>query len=302
MKKTLLLLAAALFLTAALAGCGKSAAPAQSAPDEGVETTLTIDGYSAVGWLFFYEKDQEGNTTECETGSISISAYSGLTVAEVLDAVGISNLTIVGHGQIFEGWLVYRDVVTVDSDGFEFIHYEKAQPELCTPEELMATKLTDEPITFVAKWQSVSDEEYYDMYEAVHLDDEGEAEESFYLSLYSNGGVIYMGESEPYEDVALSGSTLYEGDLMADVLSAPIQKVEKAGATFTGWAIYTAPDYEVVMVEPTDLAVGDRVIDMGQYGYLVLRNADVYRENATTEELSAIVCEATHYFAIPNWN
>ena len=138
MKKTLLLLAAALFLTAALAGCGKSAAPAQSAPDEGVETTLTIDGYSAVGWLFFYEKDQEGNTTECETGSISISAYSGLTVAEVLDAVGISNLTIVGHGQIFEGWLVYRDVVTVDSDGFEFIHYEKAQPELCTPEELMA--------------------------------------------------------------------------------------------------------------------------------------------------------------------
>ena len=302
MKKIMLLLATIAFLMATVMGCSqsndKAAETTQEATwDESTEVYVSIDAYSFDAMLSYVDSMFEDQAEQCETMSLSLMGYRGQTIAQALEMSKMSELAVVCETDVFEGWMVYKQVITVDEDGWENYSYEKISGDkLYTTEEMLADQLKDYSVTYVAKWESVPDSEYYDMYEAV-WDEDGE---SYYLSMYSNGGGIFF-ESDPTDGMALIGSQLTAGDTIANVLGDAIVSVEKEGATFAGWMIYTATDYDNVEEEVTDLAEDQFLLSLGDYGYQLLYGYEVCMENATTEELEGIVCEDLHYFAVPVW-
>ena len=112
-----------------------------------------------------------------------------------------------------------------------------------------------------------------------------------------------MGESEPYDDIALGGYALLTDETLNAAIDDKIAKVEKDGASFDGWKIYTANDYDIVYEEPKNLAANEICIYLGSeiYGYQVLKDYELYGENVTTEEMINIQCEDVHYFVIASW-
>ena len=61
---------------------------------------------------------------------------------------------------VTEGWMEYRDIMEVDeTDGYEYlVSYEKVSDNLYTTEEILDMTL-DAHTTFIAKWESIPDDE-----------------------------------------------------------------------------------------------------------------------------------------------
>ena len=294
--KTITLLITALLALSVFVGCGDKKI------DESKEIFVTLDGYIAS--INYTEKNESGTSTEYCTSSITMSGHPGQTVSAVLKSASMDDFKLVCEDDVFEGWIVYNEQVTVDSDGFEMITFERAQDELLSDKQMRSYKPGENNVTFVAKWQGVPDEEYCDMYEnSGDSFDDDDPYSGYYLSLISNGGVIYMGESEPYDDIALGGYALLTDETLNAAIDDKIVKVEKDGATFDGWKIYTANDYDIVYEEPKNLAANEICIYLGNeiYGYQVLKDYELYGENITTEEMINIQCEDVHYFVIASW-
>ena len=294
--KTIILLIAAVLALSVFVGCGDEKI------DESKEVSVTLDAYIAS--ISYTEKDESGTSTEYYTSSITMSGHPGQTVAAVLKSASMDDFKLVCEDDVFEGWIVYNEQVTVDSDGFEMITFERAQDELLSDKQMRSYKPRENNVTFVAKWQGVPDEEYCDMYENSGDDfDDDDPYNGYYLSLIANGGVIYIGESEPYDDIALGGYALLTDETLNTAIDDKIVKIEKDGATFDGWKIYTANDYDIVYEEPKNLAASEICIYLGSeiYGYQVLKDYELYGENVTTEEMINIQCEDMHYFVIASW-
>lgn len=304
MKKLLSILCSLLLAAGILAGCsgGDSSISSSDGGNEQLqEVYLTLDAYSMVGMLSCYEDDGTGTMAENLTGAYSFIAHPGQSVSQVLEQAGVANISVVSEEDTFEGWMVYKETITLDADGFETHTFELISGDsLFTMDELLEQEMSDFSVYYVAKWAGISPEEYYEMYEQTYNSfDEDYIE--YYLSLYSNDGVIYMGEEEPYYEIDLGGYALVTGSTLGDAIDTPIQRVEKEGAAFTGWSVYTAPVYDVLAEAPDALNENELGIDMGDYGYLLLQDYCFYSENATTDELCSIICEEIHYFAVPNW-
>ena len=295
-QKIILLILSAALAMAVFAGCGDTKI------DQSKEVSVTLDAYIAS--ISYTEKDESGTSTEYYTSSITMSGHPGQTVSAVLDKTSLSDFKLVCEDDVFEGWIVYNEQVTVDSDGFEMVTFERAQDELLSDKQMRSYKLGENNVTFVAKWKGIPNDEYVDMYEGTGDDFEDDDPYSgYYLSLIANGGVIYMGESEPYDDIALGGYALLTDETLNAAIDDKIVKVEKDRATFDGWKIYTANDYDIVYEEPKNLAANEICIYLGSeiYGYQVLKDYELYGENLTTEEMINIQCEDVHYFVIASW-
>ena len=305
MKNTriILMLLAALLAFSLLAACGKQDTEQDDQSADGqTELYATIDVYSMTCELAYTETDADGQSYESSSMSVAFAVKGGQTIREALDASGFKDLKVKGDGDTLEGWIAYKENTYTDSDGFAWPYYERISETLLTDEEMFGATLTDCNMTYVAKWQSISDAEYADMYESSGITDSG-FEPEYSLSLLANGGTIYTGESEPYDDIAMGGYTFGAGKTLGEVIDKKIAKAEKDGATFIGWTVYSAEDYTIVNEEPKNLADNQMSIYLGSelYGYQVLTNYALCAENATTDEMTAIVTESLHYFVTANW-
>ena len=240
--------------------------------------------------------DGNGGKYITETMGYGFSSFTGKTIEESMKEFGIFDIEVVSDGDTFEGWMEYRDIMTVDEDGFEYLSsYEKVSDNLYTTEDVMAMVL-DAHTTFVAKWESISDEEYYLNYEYV---DDGL---DLSVTIYGNGGYMNYESSYSYES-DLSVATIESGLSLEAFLGDPakLKSVEREGYTFNGWCVYASDDLTYVNTMDEALNAGSFCVSLEQYGYAAMDEWVVVNEFATTEELYDIVCDGKSYLVLANW-
>lgn len=261
------------------------------------EIYMTIDAYGLAGGMLSMTMNGEEGV---EAAAWGFAVVEGNTVGEILEAEGITTLDVKimdDEDAVFEGWIEYKCDITTDEDGFDTYTYQRVSGETYyTTEELMAMPAPDYEVLYVAKWEHVSEDEYYMNYE---MADDGL---DLSLTIYANGGTIWHGGEEPYE-ADFGYYTIESGMTLATMMGteAPIESLEMDGYTFTGWTVYTGETVEWVEEEAMDLDEMAICLDLGDYGYAVVSNYDVYGEYVSTEELYEIVCEGTNYIAIASW-
>ena len=124
--------------------------------------------------------------------------------------------------------------------------------------------------------------------------------ESIELTIYANGGVMMIGEENPYE-AELSAGAIENGMSFEEAIGDKIVSIEKAGAEFAGWMVYVTESGEWVTEEVTELEEGQLSVPCGDYGYYLIKDYEVLSENATTEELLDFVCDGRSAYAYAVW-
>ncbi len=119
------------------------------------------------------------------------------------------------------------------------------------------------------------------------------------VTLYANGGTIWMGANEPYE-ATLSVANLEKGLAFSNGID-PISSIEKDGATFAGWTVYAVAKGEWLSEEATDLEDGQLCVPCGEYGYYLMDDYELLSESATTEDMMAYVVDGRDYYAYAIW-
>lgn len=270
--------------------------------DEVLETEQELSEYyvnfnvHTTGGVKITSDDGEGGKLVDETMGYGFSSFTGKTIKESMKEFGILDIEIVEEDDTFEGWMEYRDVMTMDPDGFEYCSsYEKVSDNLYTTEDVLSMVL-DAHTTFIAKWESISDEEYYLSYEYV---DDGL---DLSVTIYGNGGHMNYESSYSYESdlaVATIESGLSLGTYLGD--PAKLKSVEREGYTFNGWCVYASDDLTYVNTMDEALNAGSFCVSLEQYGYAAMDEWVVVNEFATTEELYDIVCDGKSYLVLANW-
>lgn len=270
--------------------------------DEVLETEQELSEYyvnfnvHTTGGVKITSDDGEGGKLVDETMGYGFSSFTGKTIKESMKEFGILDIEIVEEDDTFEGWMEYRDVMTMDPDGFEYCSsYEKVSDNLYTTEDVLSMVL-DAHTTFIAKWESISDEEYYLSYE--YIDDGLDLS----VTVYGNGGHMNYESSYSYES-DLSVATIESGLPLEAFLgdSAKLKSVEREGYTFNGWCVYASDDLTYVNTMDEALNAGSFCVSLEQYGYAAMDEWVVVNEFATTEELYDIVCDGKSYLVLANW-
>lgn len=237
-----------------------------------------------------------GGTMVEETMGYGFSSFTGKTIKESMKEFGILDIEVVSDGDTFEGWMEYRDIMTMDEDGFEYLSsHEKVSDNLYTTEDVLSMVL-DAHTTFVAKWESIPYEEYYLSYE--HIDDGLDLS----VTVYGNEGVMNFESSYSYES-DLSAAMIENGLPLHAFLgdSDKLKSVEREGYSFNGWCVYASDEIIYVNTLEEALEAGSFCIDLGHYGFAAMNEWVVVNEYATTEELYNIVCDGSNYLALANW-
>ena len=309
-KKRLSLLMVLIMMITMFAGCGKAeseegAADAEEVPEE---IYMEIDAYSyALGFIYYTEKDMDGEVCESETMSLAMNAVPGQTMKEVWDANGYEFSEVAAEGEVFEGWMVYKKESETDEEGFEISRtYERISgDDVYAAEEFMELEVPEYDVTYVAKWENYS-MEAYDSYFADIAEMVGPTVEDTpetFIVLDANGGMMTFAADTPYE----TDFTLYyfgEGQSVDDAMnewSEPMESVQKDDAEFAGWTVYVGDYSDWPDEVPADISEGSMCFAINEYTNLILDNCTVYKENATTEELKEIVCEGQTFYAQANW-
>ncbi len=130
--------------------------------------------------------------------------------------------------------------------------------------------------------------------------DEGTFGETADVTVFANGGIMMMGETDAYE-AELSAGAMEEGMSFGDAIGDKIVSIEKDGAEFAGWMVYVVSAGEWVTEEVTNLEDGQLCVPCGDYGYYLMKDYEVLSENATTEELVGFVCDGRSAYAYAVW-
>lgn len=102
--------------------------------------------------------------TQEEYGMISMPATEGEKIGDILASNDYNNITPVESKGKFEGWMEYKEVATMDADGFEQYSYEKLSDEtVYTTEELLERTMPEYGVMYVAKWDNLDDDYYASM-------------------------------------------------------------------------------------------------------------------------------------------
>lgn len=309
-KRILSLLMILIMMVTILAGCGKTEPAEEVTELEEIpeEVYMEIDAYSyAYGFIYYTEKDMDGEVCESETMTLALNAVPGQTMKEVWEANGYEFSEVAAEGEVFEGWMVYKMEMETDEDGFEISRtYERISgDDVYDTEEFMELEVPEHDVTYVAKWANYS-MEAYDSYFADIAEMVGptvqDTPETF-IALDANGGMMTFAAEEPYE----TDFTLYyfgEGQSVDDAMnewSEPMESVQKDDAEFAGWTVYVGDYSDWPDEVPADISEGSMCFAINEYTNLILDNCTVYKENATTEELKEIVCEGQTFYAQANW-
>ena len=130
------------------------------------------------------------------------------------------------------------------------------------------------------------------------------------FQLTGNGGTMTFSDSEeePYEADAYI-YWMYEGQSLEDVVTeedatySVMESSDQLDKEFAGWTGYKGTNIAWSAEEPEDSNATSFLsgMDGEDFKYVLLENCDVYGESVTTEELFAIVCDGSCYFAVANW-
>ena len=270
--------------------------------DEVLETEQELSEYyvtfnvHTTGGVKITSDDGEGGKLVDETMGYGFSSFTGKTIKESMKEFGILDIEIVEEDDTFEGWMEYRDVMTMDPDGFEYCSsYEKVSDQLYTTEDVLSMVL-EAHTTFIAKWESISEEDYYLSYE--YVDDGLELS----VTIYGNGGLMNYESTYAYESdlsVATIESGLSLGSFLGD--ADKLKSVEREGYTFNGWCVYASGDLTYVNTLDEALEAGSFCVSLEQYGYAAMNEWVVVNEYATTEEVYDIICDGNSYLVLANW-
>ncbi|MBQ8590500.1 MAG: hypothetical protein IJ486_08635 [Firmicutes bacterium] len=289
-----------------LVGCGGSGTDEDLDQNMGdmEELYFTIDAY----WMsngMLYGEYASGEVLE--TQSWGMAALPGQTVGEALEALEITSLEAKSEDDVFEGWMIFKDVITVDEDGFEEYSYELiSEGTIYSTEELMELEVPAEPVTYVAKWENILIEDYF-------AEDESEGGYGYEssdvgFSLGANGGVMIFRSSEG--DLMDSGMYTYWysagkslDEAVADDGWDALDSIEKDGAVFAGWSVYYGDSMEWGSVEDVEEGYTAYPFDSTYEGfeYIVLENAQEYGTGLTTDEVFSLVNEGYYYYALAEW-
>ena len=132
--------------------------------------------------------------------------------------------------------------------------------------------------------------------EGVIMDDEYSE-----VTIYANGGTIYVDAEEPYE-MDLSVFTADPGAILGEALGETFAAVEMENAVFGGWTVYAVSDGEWVTDEVTDLSDGQLCVACGDYGYYLMNEYEVIQESASTEDMLACTADGRDYYILAIWN
>lgn len=271
------------------------------AEDEEIQYDVDFDAYadSEERAIVVEELDWEGNQTTERYGGIGLIANLGTTIGECVADSGYLSLTMDAEG--FEGWMIYKSVVTIDEFGDECSERVKLEDTLYTTEEVLAMDVPEYDVLFVAKWADIDAEDYFAEVEVTW--DDMTISGSF--SLGADGGMMTFApsgaETEFYTYwVDAAGQTLDE--LVGDgSFWEKLATVEKEGATLTGWKVYQA-DNVMWGSEPAEEGLSILCFSFdGEDTYFSMQDSVVLAESVTTEELYAIVTEETNYLAVAIW-
>ena len=271
------------------------------------EIYLTLDAHGlAGGMLSMTVASEDGSTTVDESVVYMFAGAESEKIGDILARDGILNVKPELEGDAFEGWVAFKEIITIDDEGYNTYTYEKLSEEtIYTTEEVLQMPLPNYNITFMAKWASVPMSEY-----VIEGWSDAPVMDTGYFSFNANGGtMIFRNEETERFELNNYNYWLNEGDTLTDVMtgavinSAILVSVEKEGAEFDGWTIYEADsinwnsekyDEEGYMYLPYDPNEED-------LKYIVLENGVLYSSSASIEELSQIVYEGKSYYAIANW-
>lgn len=303
MKKKLLSIFFSSLLLLSAVGCGSQ--PPEDLDEElPPEIEFTMEAYQdADGILRLTQKDETGAESIIETGGLSITVTKGETVESAMTYFDYVSIEPFREGDTFEGWMEYSVTITVDEDGFEDYTSEIVSDKLYTTEDLMAMTVTT-PGYYVAKWASIPVEDYFSAADAWHYINTSGA---FAFSA-AEGTMTFQQADGTQLQSSHYTYWLEEGQALNDIMGvdsyAALIGIEKEGATFTGWTLLEgdsmywnnepADDDTITsfFFDPTDEDVQ----------YLLLSNAVIIRESASTEELCGLSMESNKcYYAVANW-
>lgn len=281
MKKNLLALLTALCLIFAAACLA----------EEEVQVDVSFEGYSnASGKLYITWTDKAD-----ELDGLGLIGTVGQTIGEMLQNNGVLSVEPVLEGDVFEGWMEVAVTVTIDEFGFEENEYSLIPDQCYTTEELMALTVPEHNVTYVAKWAGIPAEEYFAPHE-----EETIVVPSITL-LSGEGTLLFSGEEEQYE-ANWSVATVEPGQTFGEVLELDTMDVAAPeGKLFVGWTVY---EYNVETMETSETCVEEEGVlcfELFEDYHMVLREYTVCHELLSTEELSAVVCEASDHAVVATW-
>ena len=321
MKKLTRIFALLLAVLLTMAGCGASNQPEAGAA-EGTEQEnaaapemeeelnreidVNLEGYDQVGGVInVTELDLDGNPVESTYGGIGILAAEGETIGSALDHAGYFDLQPVLEGDVFEGWMEVAEEVVVDEFDFEEV-VRKALPEkIYTTEELLELTVPDHAVTYVAKWESVPAESYFEPVDAWETED---VMTSGSFSFSSNGGTMkFLNPDGTEYEWTEYAYWLEDGQALNDVMGTEsidaLIGIEKEGAEFLGWTLYQTDSTflnEELVEEEGILCFPYESIYYS--GYTLLKNPVLVGEQMPTEQLCAMSVTGTNYYALAEWS
>lgn len=271
------------------------------------ELYFTFDAHGlAGGMLAVTELSDEGSTVVNESVSWMFETTENEKIKNALQKTGIVAINPMLENDIFEGWIIFKENITVDPDGYETCSYEKISDEkLYSTTEIFEMDMPNHNLIFMAKWANIPMEEY-----SIEEITDKPLLDTCYFSLDANGGTMTFSDVEtPNFELEKYNYWLNEGNSLKDTMtgsvvnSATLLSVQKAGARFTGWTVYEADlinwSSEEILEEGTKNFLYDQNDEA--FRYIYLQNCSLYSENASTEEIKNISYNGKHYYAIANW-
>lgn len=268
MKKNLFVLLTALCLLFAAAGLA----------EEENQVDVTLEGYMEAGGMLYVTWTDNAD----ETGGLGMIGTPGQTISDVLKKDGILSVEPMLEGDTFEGWMEVAVTVTVDEFGFAENEYSLVPDQCYTTEELLVLTVPDHNVTYMAKWAGIPVEEYFAPYE----------EETIVMP-----SITLLGGEGNW-----SVATVEPGQTFGEVLALDtMDVVAPEGKLFVGWTVY---EYNVENMETSETCVEEEGVlcfELFENYHMVLREYTVCHELLSTEDLSAIVCEASNYAVVAAW-
>ncbi len=221
-----------------------------------------------------------------------------------------------GYGP-FEGWMIYEVLECVDDAGDVVEVFERMDEALYSTEEILNRTVADNNIAFVAKWESIGEDEYFNYSD----DEDGDWNGIHTFAVSGNGGSLVIKDSAEN----FNGSTdSYYGEFrssenVAKAVSFKIVSAEKTGAVLSGWTVYEADRIEIDSI-PASVAkengglppwgdpdlkhfLFDEYVEDGveMNTFIGLWSSKLIDTAMSTEDLYNLGGNDKSYYAVANW-
>lgn len=255
------------------------------------QVDVNFEAYSEAGGVMYVTWADEAD----EIGGLGLIGNIGQTIGEMLQSDGIQSIEPVLEGDVFEGWMIVAETVTIDEYGWEDTVYSLVPDQCYTTEELMALPVPEQNVTYMAKWAGIPAEKYFAS---------EEAEMIFVPSitlLCGEGNMLINAEDEQYE-ANWSVSMVEPGQTFGEALDLDsIAAMTAEGKVFAGWTVY---EYDVETMETSEASVEEEGVlcfELFEDYHMVLREYSVCAELLSTEELAEYACEAGDHAVVAVW-